>query len=339
MSKFIAAFAFLVTLFIMDGSGFSLPSRTGGLVTRTMGKMMNCEFDSAFFLCDSLSAADPADPAADMLRLSALGFYDLDCNHVSDSIRFYTQVSKTESAVYSYEASKGTSSYSLTVKGFSRAISACYFLWHRSYLKGLNTGFDALSVLEAAKKEDVTNADVDLFLGLYNYARADMKRMFWWAFFWYPGDKETGVRRLAVCRKRGEFANPVATLVLAELMIREKKYQEAEGYLAELSRDFPGSRLTRWTQAKFNEEQKLYAKAAEIYRGLADEYDTVHAAWRNAFAARLKEAAMFDKAGAGAQAAEACRKIIAGKKDHNDSVTKQIMKDAQKILEENKSRN
>jgi tetratricopeptide (TPR) repeat protein len=336
MSKLICMCLWAFAVCVAQGSGFSLPGERLPIVRQAMGKMLACEFDSAFLLCDSVIASDRRDPIGEMLKLSAMAFPDLDCNHVSDSIGFHNQFLKTEAVVFSYETNNGKSSYVLTIKGFSRAIAACYFLWHKSYMKGLNTGFDALSALKEAKKIDHTNSDVDLFLGLYNYARADMKRMFWWAFFWYPGDKESGIRSLVACRKSGQFAQPVATIVLAELSIREKKYQEAGTIIAELFGDYPKSRLTRWTQAKYFEEQKKNLEAAEIYRGLADEYDTIPIAWRNALAARLKEATMLDGAGAREQALAACRKIVSKKKEKPDSVTRQIMKDAEKLLETKK---
>jgi tetratricopeptide (TPR) repeat protein len=336
MSKLVCMCFWALVVYVVQGYGFSLPAERLPIVRLAMGKMLACEFDSVFSLCDSVIASDRRDPLGEMLKLSAMAFLDLDCNHVSDSIGFHNQFQKTEAAVFSYETNNGKSSYSLTIKGFSKAISACYFLWHKSYMKGLNTGFDALSVLKEAKKIDPANTDVELFLGLYNYARADMKRMFWWAFFWYPGDKESGIRSLVVSRKSGQFTQPVATIVLAELSIREKKYQEAGTVIAELLRDYPKSRLTRWTQAKYFEEQKKNLEAAEIYRGLADEYDTIPIAWRNSLAARLKEATMLDGAGAREQTEIACRRILSKKKDHSDSVTRQIIKDAEKLLETKK---
>jgi tetratricopeptide (TPR) repeat protein len=332
VSKWSAWCFALLALTAARGFGYSLPYPQRIIVNQAMGKMLNCDFDSALMLCDSLASFDRTDPMADMLRLSAMAFMDLDRNHVSDSAIFQEQLKKTEASVFLYETNHGISSATLTIKGFSRAIDACYLLWHRSFIKGLNIGFDALPVLKEAKKIDNSNADVDLFLGLYNYARADMKRMFWWAFFWYSGDKESGIQSLTLCKKKGQFTQGIATVVLAELAIREKKYQEAEKIIVELLHDFPKSRLVRWTQAKYFEEQKLFLKAADLYKGLADEYDAIPEAWRNALAARLKEAMSSDEAGAHPQADEACEKILSRKKEHDDSITRQIMKNAEKLL-------
>ena len=332
MSKLSLAGLLLTVALAAQASCFSLPDQRRAAVNQAMKLILNCEFDSAFFQCDSLAASDPADPMADMLKLSAMGFLDLDCNHVSDSARFFEQFAKTERAVFSYETKNGASSYSLTIKGFTKAIAACYFLWHRSYIKGLNTGFDALGMLKEAKKRDPADYDADLFLGLYNYARADMKRMFWWAFFWYPGDRESGIRSLVLCRKNGQFTGSVAALVLAELSIREKKFQEAETIIADLKRDFPKSRLTRWTQAKFFEERKLPREAAEIYGELAEEYDETPSTWRNALAARWKEASLWECADDNDRARDACKKIIAKKRENQDPGSRQIIRDAEKLL-------
>ncbi len=332
MSKLSGLLPLLTLAFVAQASGFSLTNQRRAVADQAVALMLNCEFDSVFSLCDSFALSDPADPLADMLKLSAMGFLDLDCNHVSDSNGFFKQFEKTERAVFSYETKNGTSSYSLTIKGFTKAIAACYFLWHKGYIKGLNTGFEALGILKEAKRADPENYDVDLFLGLYNYARADMKRMFWWAFFWYPGDREAGIRCITQCRKNGQFTRPVAAIVLAELWIREKKYQEAGTIIAELDRDFPKSRLTRWTRAKYFEERGLPRKAADVFGGLADEYDSLPFTWRNALAARWKEASSWQSAGDRERVEIACKRIISKKKDNRDPVARQIIKDAEKLL-------
>jgi len=332
MSKVFYMCSLIIAAFVAQASCLSLPYQRRAVVNHAMDMMLDCEFDSALSLCDSIISADRSDPLGDMLKLSALAFLDLDCNHVSDSARFYGQYASTQRTIFSYETTNGPSPYSLTVKGFTKAIAACYHLWHKSYIKGLNTGFDALKELKEAKKEDPADYDADLFLGLYNYARADMKRMFWWAFFWYPGDRESGIRSLALCNKNGQFTQSVAGLVLAELAIREKKFPEAETLITGLERDFPKSRIVRWTRAKYFEEQKLFAQSAEIYGLLADEYDGIPSAWRNALAARWKEASLSEDAGNRQGAEAACGKIVLKKKDAMDSASRQIIKDAEKLL-------
>jgi hypothetical protein len=333
MSSLTVPCALLAMAIACPAFGLSLPPSQQTAVNRSMDLMLNCEFDSAIGLCDSIAAADPLDPVSGMLKLSAMAFLDLDRNHVSDSARFFGQMAEAQRTVFAYETKNGASPYSLTVKGFTKAVAACYYLWHKSYIKGLNSGFDALGDLREAKKKDPADYDADLFLGLYNYARADMKRTFWWAFFWYPGDRESGLRSLALARKNGQFTQSVAAFVLAELAIREKKFSDAETAIAQLERDFPKSRLIRWTRAKYFEEQKLFAQAAEVYRLLADEYDTIPSAWRNSLAARWKEASLARDAGDRERAKAACDKIIIRKMDTMaDSDSRQIIRDAERLM-------
>jgi hypothetical protein len=90
--------------------------------------------------------------------------------------------------------------------------------------------------------------------------------------------------------------------------------------------------LIRWTRAKFFEEQKLPRQAAEIYEELAGEYDAIPYAWRNALAARWKEASSWDSAGVRERAEDACKKIVAKKKENQDPVSRQIIKDAERLL-------
>ena len=55
---------------------------------------------------------------------------------------------------------------------------------NKEYLNGIHLGFEALSCCREAKKIDSSNADVDLILGLYSYARAELRRKFWGILCW-----------------------------------------------------------------------------------------------------------------------------------------------------------
>ena len=198
MSKMHRIILIVCTVLWTQALSFSLPDEQKRVVNETVETMMNCEFSRAFSLCDSMIRADTADPMAWMLKASAIGLHDLDCDSATDSLLFIDVFKKAELALFNYEKSSGVSSYSLTIKGFSKVIAAAYTLWQKRYFDGLSIGLDALSALKQAKKIDTANVDADCILGLYTYARAELKRRFWWMFFWYSGDKEGGIRKIKV---------------------------------------------------------------------------------------------------------------------------------------------
>ncbi len=322
----------ILCMFVGHALCFVLQNTQKEYVDSIMTNIMNCRFDSADSQCDRLISNDTQDPLGLVMRMSSFAFWDLDCDHPADTTQFLDLYKKTSSKIIAYESRYGASSYSKTLKGFSKAVLACYDLWHKSYLSGLNIGFGALDDLKEAKRIDVENTDADFFIGLYNYTRADMKKMFWWALFWYSGDKESGIKSILMCKKNGQIIKPVAALVLAELWIREKKYSEAKHLIKELETAFPKSRFVKWTHAKYFESQNDLSSAASLYGELADEYSNLPKAIKNELAARLKESALFFEANNFAGSKAAASKIISYKNNVSDPLIKQAVRDAEKII-------
>jgi len=323
----------IVCVLSCQGQCFVLPQIQKMFVDSIMTNIMNCKFDSAINQSALLIEKEKTDPIGMVMRMSTLAFSDLDYAHPPDTIQFFELYKKTESKILAYEANGGVNSYSSTLKGFSKAILACYDLWHKDYLPGLNIGFSALDNLKEAKKNDNENYDAEFFIGLYNYARADMKKMFWWAFFWYPGDKQAGIKSISLCTKNGQIVKPVALLVLAELSIREKKFPEALTLINDLETMYPKSRFVKWTHAKYFESQKQDIDAARMYGSLANEYYGCPKAIRNELAARLKEANLYFEANDFKNSKIAAEKLVANKNKYDDSIIKQMVKDAEKVLD------
>ena len=310
----------------------SLPPELRQASSLAIEKMIASDYNGAILLCDSIIKADREDPMGQMLRLSAIGLHDLDLDSATDSLNFFDSYKKVDASIFNYEKKYGVSSYTCTVKGFAKAIAAAYNLWRKKYFAGLDMGFAALSSLQEAKRLDNTNTDVDFFLGLYTYARADLKRNFWWAFFWYSGDKNAGIRSIRACSRNAQFARQAATLLLAEIYYRENKIPESDTITRSLLAAYPTSRLTLWTCAKRGEATQSFAEAAAFYQALADAYDGIGRARKNALVTRSKAAHMYFSAGDTIQARVACEKILVKKKGYCDGFCRQICDDAEKLL-------
>jgi hypothetical protein len=151
--------------------------------------------------------------------------------------------------------------------------------------------------------------------------------------FWYPGEKSEGIAAIDNCKKTGRFAGPAAAMVLAELAIREKRFGDAAILVKELSDAHPKSRFVKWSMAKLFEAQSSAVNAAGVYRDLADEYDMLSAAKRNAMTARWKEASLFNQAGFHGEAENACRKIVIHESGAVSREEGRILKDAAGLLE------
>jgi len=313
-------------------AAFTIPADRSAEARDVIDLLIAGDYGGGMLLCDSMIRADAADPLGWTLRLSAIGLHDLDLDSATDSLDFAGAFRKTSAVIYTYERLHGVSSYSRTVKGFARAMSAAYSLWKKRYLSGLDLGFGAMDDLQEAKKLDNTNFDVDFFLGLYTYVRADLKKNFGWAFFWYAGDKEEGVRAIRACSRSSSFCGRAASLLLAEVLYRENRFAESDTVTAGLLRLFPGSRFVRWTCAKRAEAAHQWADAARSYAVLADAYDSIPRARRNALTARSKAAHMYFCAEDFVRARQACGSILENRCARRDGFCVQVRTDAEKLL-------
>jgi hypothetical protein len=217
------------------------------------------------------------------------------------------------------------------MSGFAKAVAAAYCMQHKSYMKGLNLGLDGIGLLKDAKKMDPCNYDADFFLGMYTYARADLKQMFWWALFWYSGEKTDGIKTLISCRKNSSFCSLAAYVLLAEIYTREQKYDDALVVILDVSKLYPESRFIQWSRAKMFEAKKSYKDAAVSYGLLADSYDTIPSAYVNSMTARYKQASMLYLGKDMKTAHDKCCLVLNKSKYVDNADYKKVMQDAKKL--------
>ena len=290
--------------------GFVLPVSQKEKANSAVESMFDCRFDQAMSTVDSMSADSADAPLKWTLKLSIIGMRHLDYDDVSDSNYFETTYETTQLLFKNYEKQWGRTSYFLTAHGFGCCIAAAYKMHNKEYLKGIQLGFEAISNCREAKKIDSVNTDIDLILGLYSYARAELKRKFWGIIFWYPGDKNTGVRSIVNASKTGQFSSLAAQAALLEINIREAHYDTATAGLDVLLNLYPHSRFLMWSKVKLCDAQKLYAHSADTYDLLADAYEIIPGAARNYPQTRFFEAQRYYWAGNFDKAAAACDKLL-----------------------------
>jgi tetratricopeptide (TPR) repeat protein len=292
--------------------------------------MINCDFNTAIFLTDSIIEKDNRDPFPYILKLTILGMRDMDFERTLDSALFVSTSHQVAILIDSMERQDGKTSYSRMLAGFNKAMYSAFFLRNNAYVSGLQYGFDALDQLKEALELDSTNTEVLFFLGLYDFARAELRTRFWWILFWYPGDKNRGFERLTVCSRKSTVTGTAAALSLSEVYIKENMMNKADSLLLLLEQIYPESRFVLWSKAKYFEALKDYAKAATIYEQLAASYNKTSEGRYNYFITKNKAAHMHTNAGQKESAVAVCKGIL-NEPDLNRYKT--VKKDTQRLLE------
>lgn len=331
MKKTISIYPYILVFAISFCSwGFTLPEKSIKSTKIVIPPMINCDFKIAIGLTDSIINGNKRDPFPYILKLTVLGMRDMDFESTLDSSLFLATSRYAGILIDSMERHDGKSSYSRMLAGFNKSMYSAFFLRNSMYGPGLQSGFAALDLLKESIALDSTNTEVLFFLGLYDFARAELKTRLWWVLFWYPGDKNRGFERLKLCSKYSAITGTAAALSLSEAYIKEHMLGKADSLLTQLEALFPESRFVLWTRIKYFEEKQDFSKAAALYEQLAESYQKTKEGRYNYFVTKNKAAHMHINAGNRAAANSLCNDLL---KEPDLEKYKSVKKDTQRLLE------
>jgi tetratricopeptide (TPR) repeat protein len=276
-----------------------------------MDEIAWCRFDKAQSMVDSMIAADSSELLYRMLLLSTIALRQLDIAESSGHDDFAPAYEQTMQRLAILDKNGPIrESYFLTMKGFIQLVAAAHAMQRKSYFKGLHLGLDAVSLCRGAKAIDSADEDADFVLGLYNYARAELKRKFLGILFWYPGDKPSGIAAMERCSATAKIIGPTAAMVLQEIYVREGMYDKATEGIDRMLIRYPRCRFVLWSKAKMYDAQKAWAMAAQTYGDLADAYAALPRARENASLTRWLQAQRYYQAADANRARTACGLLL-----------------------------
>jgi len=183
-------------------------------------------------------------------------------------------------------------------------------MYCKDYFSGLRMGLEAVSICNDVKKIDPSNAEACFILGLYGYARAELKKKFMGIFFWYTGDKKSGIKAIEFCRDHADIAGTSAAMMLPDIYVKEKMYDSADVATEKILIKYPACRFALWARAKMYDAIKEYMNSAVIYSRLAEQYKTVPDAYCNYISTLYLQAKSFYSAGDNKKAGEILDDIL-----------------------------
>lgn len=293
--------------------------------------IINGDYRSAFIIVDSVMSIDTVDPLAPLLRLAAIGVRDVDFDTLLDSADFFRTYRTTEARIGAYEKTCGPSSYSTMLMGFCKGFHSAFFLRQKSYYAAMRNGFKALDLLDESHRLDTANADPLFLLGLYDYAKGELKRRLWGVLFWYPGSRKNGIARLWTCVNSGRLTADAALMALAEMYIRENRPDECTPVLERLEKKYPNSRFLLWEKAKYLESRRLFYEASLAYDMLAVSYGADSSGHYNTLVTRNLQAHMLFKSSQLKDARVCCNTVL---RESVNPRNKVIYKDTEKLLKQ-----
>jgi tetratricopeptide (TPR) repeat protein len=305
-----------------------IPESHRRIAELTIKEILECRFENALQTAEFAYAADNKNPIGPVLHLVALGMRDVDFDSTIDAAAFLSSFERAKTIVEEYERENGVSSYSLTLKGFTMGIHASYHLKNGSYFSAAGTGNHAIKLMKEARELDPDNTDVNFFLGLYDYAKADIRKKVK-IIFWFPGNKQSGIQQLEEGARSATLTKIASQLALSDIYLEQKQPEKSREIIDRLKKELPNSRFVMWAEAKYFHNQNMHSEAALAYGRLADSYGKYPHGTFNATVTRNQQAHSHARAGETEAAINACKQIL---ERSNDKRTNSLVRDTERLL-------
>ncbi|MCK4421975.1 hypothetical protein KAW48_09275 [candidate division WOR-3 bacterium] len=131
-----------------------------------------------------------------------------------------------------------------------------YYALKGDIIKGIAFVGPALKWLSKCRSTDPSIIDVYLGLGGWEYFKGNLPFL--------SSRKEKGLSMIKRAAKDAKYVSTFATLAYAEILLREKRYDESISILLPLLDSFPDSRTLNWPLLKCYYEKKDYKNALRI---------------------------------------------------------------------------
>jgi len=262
----LTVFLFVSTLSAAEPNGIDL----------ALQRMYNHDYTSAHQILDKYIATRPQDPVPYAFRASAYLFYELDRLGVLESEfltddkqiaekkkkldpdpvnreKFVRAIHDVETRADAILKDNPNDTQALFAMCVAQGVATDYMAFvEKKQFSSLSVAKRSNQYAQRLLKADPKFYDAYLTAGISEYMIGSLPFFVKWfvKFDNVDGSKERGVDRLRTVASDGHYFKPFSKIMLSIIALREKRPQEAQQWLAELSRDYPENRLFRKELAK-----------------------------------------------------------------------------------------
>lgn len=212
---------------------------------------LQCHFDSALVVCDSL-IKDDGDPFYYYLKLSALGLYSLDHMSVQREQELLKLLER-EGELFS----QPTTVDEKRLVAFWQIASSSFVALEKHYLSAYHKGKKGLKVIkEYQDSAGVLKYDALYYIGNEGYLKNEMRRRSGGLLFWYKKAGEQGVSSLEKSADSASFMQVSAQFSLIDYAISLGEYGRAQKLIDSVPEKFHTSRFYYWPKLRLAEAQK-----------------------------------------------------------------------------------
>jgi tetratricopeptide (TPR) repeat protein len=304
-------------------------------ITAVVEDIVRCDFSRAARRIDTLYRVHGDTLQAAFAQLFCIGLRDLDYGIDTTRVTMERAYARSSRMLDSLQSGDTPAFHGyVTMQGFADAAISSYYLRNGRYIQGVSHGKSAIRLLKKARALHSDAVDPLFFLGLYSYARGELRKRLWWVLFWFPGNKKEGIARLHTCMQRGTLTPTAAGIALVHIYAQEHRFDEARRLLRRLQQRYPRSRFVLWAAARLYTHQDAHERAARVYDSLSSQYARIPRAIRSRIASTYEAARAYRSAGNCVQARQRCRTIEALCRRRAGDFFKEKTQEAQALAEE-----
>ena len=240
--------------------------------------LYNFNFPAAHKFLDRYVAEHPDDPMGYAVRSSAYLFVELDRMGVLESqfliddkkiakkdktvqpdpairAKFMKAVADTQSRASAILAKDPNDRNALFAMSISEGVSTDYMAFvDKHQFSSLTPAKQSNGYAQRLLRIDPSYYDAYMTTGLSEYLVGSLPFFVRWFVHWdnVNGDKQTGVKNLQLVARDGHYLKPFAKILLGIIALREKRPEDAQRLLADLSTTYPGNHLFRLELVRLN---------------------------------------------------------------------------------------
>lgn len=154
-------------------------------------------------------------------------------------------------------------------EGYKGTYEAHYERW----ISAFRYGWRGVSWFNKLYDMQSTIVDINYGIGSYNYWRSALMKTLWWM----PGVKdrrEEGIKKIYLALEKGLYSKFAASATLIEILINEKRIEEALPIAERMLKSYPTSSMYLWGKGRILYGLGQFEEARKIFYFLLNKYES-----------------------------------------------------------------
>ncbi|OGJ87228.1 MAG: hypothetical protein A2268_06780 [Candidatus Raymondbacteria bacterium RifOxyA12_full_50_37] len=237
---------------------------------------MNQEYTAVVSLLKAHAAKEPSNPLFMFYLMHVYQVMMIDYETTDFKREFDSCALAAEKGFLKRAASEANNPWINYYLGNIYVTQGAYELRFANYLNFSKNILKGVKQLKKAFEKDTTLYDACIYLGLFQYAKAEL---FGWVTFW-EDDKDVAISLIEEASKKSRYSREVAEEILIGLYGHRGEREKASAAAARVKERFPGNRAVYWLMANIYLRNKQYAAAKTEFDALAPLVNQIPATYQ-----------------------------------------------------------